>query len=77
MTSSMREILTGARGTWPDMDYIKSVCRIGEGALCCRYLTMRPDGWSCEKHTSLKSVLDARVAAGTFTARGDNCEGQR
>lgn len=50
-----------------------SVCKIGQRAACCRYLTMGPDGWDCEKQTSLRHVLDARVAQ--MTAQGDNCEG--
>ncbi len=61
---------------WPHMDYIRDVCKIGQGAACCRYLTMGADGWSCEKTSSLKALLDARVATGTINARGDNCEGR-
>lgn len=38
-------------------------------------MTMVPSGWSCEKGTDMGRHLDARVAAGTMVARGDNCEG--
>ena len=61
---------------WPDMEYIKGICKIGQGAACCRYLTMGSGGWCCEKTTSLKQVLDARAVAGTMVALGDNCEGR-
>jgi hypothetical protein len=58
-------------------DYAKSVCKIGTGYACCRYLTMAPKGWSCEKGTALKETLDLKVAKGQMIARGDNCEGRR
>lgn len=56
-------------------DYVKNTCRIGQGHSCCRYLTMSATGWGCEKHTDLAHHLDARVAHGEMTARGNNCEG--
>lgn len=57
------------------LDYVKTTCKIGQGNACCRYLTMAPDGWDCEKHTELAAILDARVAAKTIVAQSDNCEG--
>lgn len=60
-----------------DKKIADEVCRIGQGALCCRYLTMGRCGWSCEKATELRDVIDLKVVAGDFTARGDNCEGRR
>jgi hypothetical protein len=63
---------------FPDMDYIKAVCRIGQGANCCRYLTGSARGFECAKfNAGLKRHLDERVAAQTITARGDNCEGRK
>src|SRR5262245_18136903 len=60
----------------PPTDFhTRTVCRIGQGADCCRYLTMSPGGWSCQKLTGLKAELDRRVAAGTMVARGNNCPG--
>lgn len=50
-----------------------NVCRMGQGADCCRYLTMGSQGWSCAKRTSLRFVIDRRVAE--MTAKGDNCDG--
>jgi len=58
----------------PDF-HVDEVCRAGAGALCCRYLCVDAGGWLCGKASTMKDVIDARVAAGTFTARGDNCEG--
>jgi hypothetical protein len=55
--------------------YVKRVCKIGQGASCCRYLTMGPQGWDCEKHTQLGRYLDGRVKREELVARGDNCEG--
>lgn len=53
-----------------------TVCKMGQGADCCRYLSMGKDGWSCLKLTELKPYLDARVQSGTMNARSDNCEGR-
>ncbi len=52
--------------------YIKDTCKIGQGRECCRYLTAGPDGFCCEKLSSMKSHLDH---ATHMTARGDNCDG--
>lgn len=59
----------------PTDEYVKTVCAIGQGELCCRYLTMSPQGWSCEKHGSLQRTLDIRAENKTMVARGDNCDG--
>lgn len=61
---------------YPSEEHVKLVCLIGQRSLCCRYLTMHPGGWSCEKHAELRALLDSRVEQGTITARGDNCEGR-
>lgn len=58
-----------------DKTTLKDVCKIGEGADCCRYITCGSNGFECAKHTALKGELDARVASGLFTAISDNCEG--
>jgi hypothetical protein len=49
----------------------------GQGAACCRYLTASKFGICCEKLTALKALCDAKVEAGAFVARGDNCAGRR
>lgn len=63
-------------GDFPDTDYAKTVCKIGQGAECCRYITMAPTGWSCEKHGSLKAYIDFRVLRDAMVSKGDNCEGK-
>ena len=52
--------------------YLKDICKIGQGRECCRYLTAAPDGFNCDKLGSLKSHLDHAIH---MTARGDNCDG--
>lgn len=60
-----------------DDEFVKTVCKIGQGADCCRYLALTGgQGFSCQKHTDLRDYLDERVAKETITARGDNCEGK-
>ena len=57
--------------------YMKEICKIGQGAHCCRYLICGSKGFECAKlHQDLMAALDMRVASGTMTARGDNCEGK-
>lgn len=56
--------------------HAQDVCKVGMGVFCCRYLSMGPQGWSCQKHGSLRAHLDQRVATETMHARGDNCEGR-
>jgi hypothetical protein len=58
----------------PD-DTLHSICKIGQGKACCRYVIAGPGGIECAKHTDLRNLLDKRVAAGTFVAQGDNCAG--
>lgn len=50
-----------------------SVCRIGQGAACCRYLTVGAEGWACEKRTSMRHGIDHR--APEMISQGDNCDG--
>ena len=57
--------------------HLVGVCKVGQGAECCRYLMVGGlEGVECVKrHTFLKSIIDSRVASGEMTARGDNCDG--
>lgn len=55
------------------VEYIKDVCKFGQGHDCCRYLTCGPNGFECEKLGALKGVIDSRVQY--MTAQADNCEG--
>lgn len=56
-------------------NHVNTICKIGQGADCCRYLTMGPDGFCCEKHRVHKSTLDARARNRTMVAISDNCDG--
>jgi hypothetical protein len=60
---------------YPTTEEAKTLCKMGQGHDCCRYLTMGGGGWSCEKHSSLRGMLDRRVETETIVARGDNCDG--
>lgn len=60
----------------PDDAYTETVCKIGRGAECCRYLTMAPDGWSCEKLSPIGDDLDSRARGGEMSAQSDNCPGR-
>lgn len=62
---------------FPDKEWLDSVCQIGKGARCCRYLMVSGRGWECAKEQdgNFKEMIDKRVEAGTFTAQGDNCDG--
>lgn len=55
--------------------YLKTICKIGQGVKCCRYVVAGTEGIECAKKTSLAAVLDARVAADSIVAQGDNCGG--
>lgn len=59
-----------------EFDYVTGTCKIGQEAECCRYLVTGPHGFECAKLTGMKGTIDLRVAAGTFTAQGDNCDGR-
>jgi hypothetical protein len=54
--------------------YLINICKLGRGRECCRYL-VAGRRFECAKLTPLKETIDARVAARSFSAQGDNCEG--
>ncbi len=62
----------------PTEEEVTSLCRIGQGNDCCRYLTCGMAGFSCEKLTPMKDWLDARADSGLMTARwdGGDCAGK-
>lgn len=53
-------------------EYITTVCKVGQGADCCKYLGAGIKGIECLKLTPFKAVLDART---NMVAKSDNCEG--
>ena len=56
-------------------EHVKTVCKIGQGAACCRYLTAGGGGFSCAKFTSLREGPDERAKDKKMNALGDNCGG--
>ena len=59
-----------------DEQMARQTCKIGQGHTCCRYLFAGPAGLECGKlNPEMKSYADQRVATGSFTAQGDNCDG--
>jgi hypothetical protein len=60
---------------YPDEEYAKTICKIGQGAETCRYLAMYPAGYSCEKHTAMGRDMDEWASTGRIGAQGDNCDG--
>ncbi len=65
--------------SFPTPDHVQTVCRPGQGAQTCRYLSIGPgrDGvrYGCEKATSVRQTIDQRIKEGTMNSRGDNCRG--
>jgi hypothetical protein len=68
--------LTAASLNTHTMSYLTQTCKIGQGAECCRYIVAGKGGITCAKLTSVKATIDNRVAAGSFTAKADNCQGK-
>jgi hypothetical protein len=68
-------------GVWLDVpphdEWVRFVCKLGQGKACCRYLAMVGGGWSCEKRTALREVIDRRASHRQMEAQGDNCEGKK
>lgn len=54
-------------------DTLRNVCKISQGAACCRYISCGPSGFECEKHSAFKSIIDGNI--NNMVAKGDNCEG--
>lgn len=52
--------------------HIESICKIGQGKICCKYLVMGIDGFKCAKNTALAINLNSKKS---MIAQGDNCEG--
>jgi hypothetical protein len=57
-------------------DRLKEICKLGQGAECCRYLVIDQVGIHCAKFdVRLSDQIHARIARGLMTAVGDNCPG--
>ncbi|MBI5404794.1 MAG: hypothetical protein HY976_01080 [Candidatus Kerfeldbacteria bacterium] len=59
-------------------EHVTAVCRFGEGALACKYVSPRTDGgFICRKiDPTWKRLLEIRSSNGEISAKGDNCEGR-
>lgn len=57
----------------------KEVCKIGQGAACCRYFACGSNGFTCLKLVSTaKAAIDFKAdIKQDMTAIGDNCEGEK
>lgn len=54
--------------------FLADTCKVGQGAACCRYVTMSAGGWECGKaDPAIRHAIDQR--AGSMKAKGDNCPG--
>ena len=55
---------------------IQDVCKIGQGAECCKYLVVGARGFECMKiNQANKEMIDKNWAVTHHVAQGDNCEG--
>ena len=58
------------------VETLVNICRVGQGAACCRYIVSGGNGIECVKHEpNLNQQINERVREGLFIAQGDNCEG--
>jgi|688.fasta_scaffold38826_9 hypothetical protein len=56
--------------------HTESVCKVGQGAKCCKYLIMAMNGWECMKADPAdKKLIDDFYSDSTHNANGDNCNG--
>ena len=52
---------------------LKNICKINQGANCCRYISCSKDGFECEKNSAMKNIIDSNI--NNMVAKGDNCKG--
>lgn len=58
-------------------DYIRQVCKMGQGKDCCKYLASGVNGLECLKvEPSLKALIDDNWVRTLHVAQGDNCQGK-
>lgn len=57
-------------------DHVQNVCKIGQGAACCKYLVMGTKGFECLKVTEWgKDLIDDNWVKTVHVSQGDNCDG--
>lgn len=57
----MAEILI-SKNNETDMEHIRSVCKIGQGKNCCRYLVLDKKGFECAKESDTLKIMIDRTA---------------
>ena len=57
-----------------DKEHLETVCKIGRGTDCCKFLAGGPEGLLCGKSIpQLKAALDIKEG---MSAQSDNCGGR-
>lgn len=56
-----------------DNEKAKTICKLGKGSECCKFLVCGPGGFECAKLTSMRKHIEDRT---NMNAKGDNCEGE-
>jgi len=58
-------------------NHVNNICKMGQGADCCKYLVMGK-AWECMRvDLTNKKVIDDNWAVTPHVAQGDNCNGYR
>lgn len=60
-----------------EITYIRNVCKIGQGAYCCKYIVVGGKGFECMKVSDEnKEIVDEAWRTNEHVAQGDNCPGK-
>lgn len=57
-------------------EHIEKVCKIGQGADCCKYLLFSKVFECAKVNKNDKEVIDENWKTTKHVAQGDNCEGK-
>ncbi len=56
--------------------HLMNICKLGQGAECCKYLGSGEEGFECMKaDPARKATVDVAWAHTRHVAQGDNCPG--
>ena len=53
---------------------LREICKIGQGALTCKFILCGKDGFRCAKGTKMQIAIEICVQV-VQIAKGDNCPG--
>lgn len=56
-------------------EYWTNICKVGQGAACCKYLVFSKHMECCKDNPYNKKVIDDNWATTPHVAQGDNCKG--